>query len=121
LILTAIFRIDAIPLTILALVLLFIFGSLGLMGQGDVKLIMALTAIIGIPAALISTGIAFIVIVAVQLLLYPVQFFDELKNTIRMLLKIKFKEIGKEGRSVPLAPYILAGFAYLMIYRLFLP
>ena len=120
LVLTAIFRLDTMPLTVIALVLLFFFGALNLMGQGDIKLIMAITAICGLTAALISTGIAAILIVGIQILLYPNETASEAKNVLSALFSMKLKKIDKDGRSVPFAPYILAGFIYLFVYRLLL-
>lgn len=109
------------PLIVIALVLLFFFGALNLMGQGDIKLIMALTAICGLPAALISTGVATILIVGVQMLLRPGETAADAKNALGALRTMDFKRINKKGRSVPFAPYILAGFVYLTVYRLLLP
>lgn len=121
LILTGIFRLNAMPLTVIALVLLFFFGALGLMGQGDIKLIMALTAICGPIVALISAGIAAILIVGVQILLHPSETVSDAKDALGALIKMDFKGINKKGRSVPFAPYALAGFICLTVYRLFFP
>jgi len=118
--LTAVFRLDTMPLIVIALALLFFFGTLNLMGQGDIKLIMAVTAISGLTAALISTGIAALLIVGIQVLLYPSEIASDAKNALHALFTLKFKKINKDGRRVPFAPYILAGFIYLIVYRLFL-
>ena len=118
LILIAVFRLGDMPLTVLALILLFFFGALRLMGQGDIKLVMALTAICGLPAALISTGIAAVLIVSVQFLLYPKETAADTKNAFGALSRMDFKKIDRKGRSVPFAPYILAGYVFLIVYRL---
>ena len=119
LVLTSVFQMKAMPLIVIALVLLFFFGALHLMGQGDIKLIMALTTICGLFDALISAGIAAILIVGIQVLLHPSETASDAKNALGALLSMDFKRINKEGRTVPFAPYLLTGFAYLIIYRLF--
>jgi len=116
--LTGIFKLGSMPLTIAVLVLLFFFGTLNLMGQGDVKLIMALVAICGASVALISAGLAAIIIVGVQLLLYPKETVSDVKNALSALITTDFKRINKEGRTVPFAPYILTGFTILVVYQL---
>jgi Flp pilus assembly protein protease CpaA len=120
LVLTAVFQINTMPLTVIILILLFLFGALGMMGQGDIKLIMALIAISGLNIALISTGIAALLVVAVQFMLYPDEFFKDVKIVLKSIFIMNFKNIDKNGRSVPFAPYILIGFAYFTVYRLFL-
>ena len=120
LILTAAFDLKAIPLTFIALILLFFFGALNLMGQGDVKLIMTLTAICSLSVALLSTGIAAILLVAIQLLLHPNETVRNIKNSFGVLFTMDFKRIDNKGRSVPFAPYILAGFVCLTLCRLIL-
>jgi len=119
LLLTAVWNTGGLPITIVTLILLFFFGMLRLMGQGDVKLVMAMTSICGPSAALISTGIAAILIVAVQVLLHPGETYSDAKNALKALLAMDFKRIDRKGRNVPFAPYILAGFIYLTVYRLF--
>jgi prepilin signal peptidase PulO-like enzyme (type II secretory pathway) len=118
---TAVCRTGTLPLTFIALTALFFFGTLHLMGQGDIKLIMAITAINGLTAALISTGIAAILIVGVQILLHPTETAKDAKNAFLALIKLDFSRIDREGRSVPFAPYIFAGFVCFTVYRLFFP
>jgi len=116
-ILTAVWRMASLPVTVIALILLFIFGTLRLMGQGDVKLIMALTALCGPAAALISAGIAAIFIVFIQLLRRPKETAAEAKTAIVALTSLNFGLINRNGRSIPFAPYILAGFICHAVYR----
>ena len=110
---------NTILVTLIALVVLFFLGSIHLMGQGDIKLIMAITAICGVSVALISTGLAAIFIIIVQLVLHFNETVSDMKISLQALLKNNLKKIDQDGRSVPFAPYILAGYFCIMCYRLF--
>jgi len=115
---TALFHTGALPLTLLTLLLLFGIGALHVMGPGDIKLVMALTALCGPVAALISSGTAALLVVCIQFLLYPNDTYCDMKNAFTVIVCGNLKIINQKGRRVPFAPYILAGFIYYTAFRL---
>ena len=96
-------------------ILLFVLGFLPVLGKGDLKLIMALTALCGPYTALATTGIAAVSVVVLQLIRHPGQVFCSICDVLCDLVHFQFSEIGADGKSVPFAPYLLCGFLICQI------
>ena len=102
-------------LLVIILLALFFAGMTGILGSGDIKLIMALTALQGIWSALISTGAAAAFVLTVQLALRPQKTAGYIKMALRTVIRLDRTAIDSAGRSVPFAPYLLLGFAAFRI------
>lgn len=87
---------------IISLIVLFILGMTGFVGIGDLKLIMAVTALQGPIAGFISLVIAACLLVYTHVI--------KQKNTVNMKRLID-KDLACEGIKVPFAQYILLGYA----------
>lgn len=93
---------------LLAIAVLFLVGMLGVLGGGDLKLLMSVTAFMGVMPMLWSVGIASVSILLLELIRYPKQTVHAVKTGLGVLIgKGKPKE---QGRRVPFAPYLLFGF-----------
>lgn len=87
---------------IISLIVLFILGMTGFLGIGDLKLIMAVTALQGPIAGFISLVIAACLLVYTHVI--------KQKNVVNMKRLID-KDLVCEGIKVPFAQYILLGYA----------
>lgn len=97
-------------------IILFFLGFLPVLGKGDLKLIMAVTALCGPCTALATTGIAAAAVVLLRLLRHPGKSVRSIQNTLAAVIHGQFSVIGSDGDSVPFAPYLLFGFlVFLMI------
>lgn len=94
---------------LLAIVMLFLVGMFGILGGGDIKLLMAVTAFMGVMPMLWSVGIASVSILLLELIRYPKQTVLAVKAGLGVLIG-KGKP-SEQGRRVPFAPYLLFGFA----------
>lgn len=90
------------------ILIIFFAGMSGVMGGGDLKLIMAVTAFCGVMPALYSVGIASVSVIVVAATSSPRETFSAVKNGLRCV--IGRTKIVKQGRRVPFAPYLLFGF-----------
>lgn len=88
--------------------IIFFAGMSGVMGGGDLKLIMAIMAFCGVMPALYSVGIASVSVIVVAATSSPRETFTAVKNGLRCV--IGRSKIVKQGRRVPFAPYLLFGF-----------
>ena len=94
---------------------LFFVGMLGIFGSGDLKLMMAITALCGAVPMLMCVGIASVGVLAVELLRNPRQAVRTVKEGVGLLTgRMKPNE---QGRRIPFAPYLLFGFTlWLTVY-----
>ena len=84
-------------------VALFFLGMTGMFGMGDLKLIMALTALQGYYPAL------FTIIVASGLLVIQKIKFERYVPKMKRIID---KKAAEDGERVPFAPFMLIGFVF---------
>lgn len=102
---------------LLTIVVLFLVGILGVLGGGDIKLLMSVTAFMGVMPMLWSVGIASVSIILLELICHPKQTILSVRTGLSWFAgKGKSKE---QGRRVPFAPYLLFGFAVWLTLNLF--
>lgn len=109
LILTAIVDCKTLFGILIAIAVIFFAGMFGVMGGGDLKLIMAVTALCGVMPALFSVGIASAAVITVSAIQNPKETFSAVKNGLRCV--VGKAKISEQGRRIPFAPYLLFGFA----------
>ena len=108
LVMTAIGDWGAFFISLAAICVVFLVGASGIFGSGDLKLIMAVTALCGVLPMLWSVGIASCAVLLVEVIRSPKQAFA----TIRDGLQLMFRggQADTQGRRIPFAPYLLFGF-----------
>lgn len=105
-------------ISLIAIIALFFIGMTGILGLGDIKLLIALTALNGIMPAIMTAGFGSLYVILISLITRTKEATGELKMGIQTLL---FKlPIYRNGRSVPFAPYMLAGYISAMILNCFI-
>lgn len=118
LILTAFTDCKALWIALAAITVIFLAGMTGVMGGGDLKLIMAVTTLCGLLPALCSVGIASAVMIAVVAIRKPKETLSAVQDGLRYVMgKARMPE---QGRRLPFAPYLLFGFSVWGILRLIL-
>ena len=91
----------------LAITALFFVGSTGCLGLGDLKLVMALTALQGFLPTLITLFIASSALLVVKVV----------KGRYKVdMRRLKDADKAAEGEKVPFAPYMLVGYASYLAY-----
>lgn len=102
----------------IVMILLFFIGMTGILGLGDIKLLIALTALNGALPAIMTAGFGSLYVIIISLITGTKEAKGELKMGIQtILLRLP---VYKYGRSVPFAPYMLAGYISAMILNYFL-
>lgn len=97
-----------------AIAFIFLVGMTGIMGGGDLKLIMALVALQGVSSALWAVGIASVVILLVELCRHPPTALRAVKQGMKAMLGMD--RVDPQGKRVPFAPFLLIGYyVYLVI------
>lgn len=92
---------------------IFFLGMTGILGGGDLKLLMALTAFCGVFPMLIATGAASVLILITEGIRRPKETWSAIKSGLCFFIGKTAGE--KQGRRVPFAPYLLCGFAVWLI------
>lgn len=92
---------------------IFFVGMTGILGGGDLKLLMALTAFCGVFPMLIATGAASVLILITEGIRWPKETWSAIKSGLCFFTGKTTGE--KQGRRVPFAPYLLCGFAVWLI------
>ena len=91
----------------LAITALFFVGATGCLGLGDLKLVMALTALQGVLPTLITLFIASSALLIVKVI----------KGKYKVdMQRLKDADKAAEGEKVPFAPYMLVGYASYLAY-----
>ena len=91
----------------LAITALFFVGATGCLGLGDLKLVMALTALQGVLPTLITLFIASSALLIVKVI----------KGRYKVdMRRLKDADKAAEGEKVPFAPYMLVGYASYLAY-----
>lgn len=94
---------------------LFFVGMFGIFGSGDLKLMMAITALCGVIPMLMCVGIASVGVLAVELFRNPRQAVRTVKEGLDLLTGSM--KPNEHGRRIPFAPYLLFGFTlWLTVY-----
>ena len=94
---------------------LFFVGTLGIFGSGDLKLMMAITALCGVVPMLMCVGIASAGVLAIELLRSPRQALQTVREGVGLLAGRT--KPNAQGRRIPFAPYLLFGFTlWLTVY-----
>ena len=117
LILTGIFNIAFLPQCLLTIIGLFLFGMLGLIGLGDIKLLMVVASTCG---ALYT----ILVLVFASIILFIKELLFDFRNTVNMALQglrsilvFHSPKIDNDGKKVPFAIYMFAGYVAVCIGR----
>ncbi len=109
---------NSLIINLISIIALFFIGMTGILGLGDIKLLIALTALNGIMPAVMTAGFGSLYVIVVSLITKTREATEELKTGIQTLL---FKlPIYQNGKSVPFAPYMLAGYISTRILNCFL-
>lgn len=95
---------------ILLLALLFLLGTLSLVGMGDLKLMMAIGALNGGLILAITAGIAALAVLIMDYINHRTKFWIDMRAGLRSLFTMHFEERDGTGRKVKFAPYLLFGF-----------
>lgn len=96
------------------LLVLFFFGMTGLMGAGDIKLLMVISLFVDVTRFLMILAVAFMLLIIYGLVRYP-----ESRMEFRLMIKGLFLRIcpdTKKGRAIPLAPFLLASYLFTLIF-----
>ena len=108
----------ALIINLISIIALFFIGMTGILGLGDIKLLIALTALNGVISTIMTAGFGSLYVILISLITRKKEAAGELKMGIQtLLLKLP---IYRNGRSVPFAPYMLAGYISAMILDYFL-
>lgn len=109
---------NSLIINLISMIALFFIGMTGILGLGDIKLLIALTALNGIMPAVMTAGFGSLYVILISLITRTREATEELKTGIQTLL---FKlPIYKNGKSVPFAQYMLAGYISTRILNYFL-
>ena len=100
---------------ILGIVFLFFFGMFRFMGMGDLKLWMALCAILGFLDSAYAIGIGAFLLILHGLLQDPKETLQIIKLTFSQFIYIK-KVQPFEQKEYAFAPYILCGLILLLLF-----
>ena len=91
-------------------VLLFLFGMTGLLGLGDIKLLMALALVNEPITLLIGIALACILIVVIQVIKEGKRILPKIWAGFGMILTKKLVSVAKNGDAIPFVPYFLIAF-----------
>lgn len=91
-------------------VLLFLFGMTGLLGLGDIKLLMALSLVNDPVTLLLSIALACLLIVFVQIVKQGRKIIAKLWAGFGMILTKKLTPVARNADTVPFVPYFLITF-----------
>lgn len=91
-------------------VLLFLFGMTGLLGLGDIKLLMALALVNDPITLLIGIALACILIVVIQVIKKGNQILPKIWGGFGMILTKKLVPVAKNDDAIPFVPYFLITF-----------
>ena len=115
---TAIFNTSFILQCILTVVALFLFGALGLMGLGDIKLLMVIASTCGAWLTVTTIAIASIILLLKELVCDFRNTYLDVVQTVQALFGQNNFSVKKPGKKMPFAIYILMGYALSLVGRL---
>ena len=118
--LTAVFNTGGLFQCVAALVALFLFGATGLVGLGDIKLLMVVASTCGIMFTIITIGIAAIALLMKELITDFKQTCSYIVQGLLLIISRSMSNTDKEGKKVPMAVYILIGYICAFTGRVFL-
>ena len=95
------------------LIIIFLFGWTGLIGLGDIKLIMGLGAMWDPVWALLSVALASLLIFAANTVKYPHIVWLQIQGVFQHVTRRKKLPDKTEANSVPFAPYLFT--AYILL------
>lgn len=113
---TIIFEPASIVPRLICMLVLFVAGMFGIMGLGDIKLLMALAAFNHWKTILYTLGLGSIVFVLTYLILQPKRVATEAKTFASKILTLDIATIGKSGAKRPFAPSL--AIAYVAMFAL---
>ena len=108
---TAIFNTANLSQCIIAMAALFLFGATGLVGLGDIKLLMVVASTCGIMFTIVTIGIAAITLLVKELITDYKQTRGYIAQGLFMIVRCNMSMIDRGGKKVPMAIYILIGYA----------
>lgn len=95
------------------LIIVFLFGWTGLIGLGDIKLIMGLGAMWDPIWALLSVALASLSIFVANAVKYPHIVWLQIQDAFRYVTRRKGLPQKTESNSVPFAPYLFTAYVLL--------
>ncbi|MBQ3010707.1 MAG: prepilin peptidase [Oscillospiraceae bacterium] len=113
LLLTCLTELPMLPYKLFYAACLFFFGMTGLLGLGDIKLLIGLGVVWGPEYALLSAALASLVIFLHHIIRHRTGLLSLLKRSSLCLLRMRPTQERDSYNSVPFAPYLL--FSYILI------
>lgn len=104
---------ESLILKIVFLIIMFLFGWTGLIGLGDIKLIMGLGTMWDPAGALLTVALASVFVFAVNAVKYPYIVRQQIQGAFQHITRRKELPNKTETNSVPFAPYLLT--AYILL------
>ena len=99
--------------TIICIIIFFFIGMLNIIGLGDIKLLMALTAIGGYSMALYSFAIAIFSLFVYAMITDPISIYFYIEK-LKQRLRLRRFPVDK-NKKYPFAPFLLLG---VLLYSL---
>lgn|GEM_PF-702626 len=101
----------ALVLRLVLFVLVFLFGMTGLIGLGDIKLIMALSLLNYPIIVLITVIAACVLLILIEVLLKPRETNRKITTGIVMVMTKRITKITKDNKeTVAFAPFLFFGY-----------
>ena len=101
--------------------LLFIFGMTGIIGIGDIKLLMTLALLNDPLYILFTTFLACVGVLLTTILKAPKQTMKNLRSFVQMICITRSADASVTNKiEIPFVPYIMAGYLIVVIVALFI-
>lgn len=104
---------ESLILKTIFLIIMFLFGWTGLIGLGDIKLIMGLGTMWDPAWALFTVSLASVFVFAVNAVKYPYIVWLQIQGVFNHIIRRKKLPDKTEANSVPFAPYLFT--AYILL------
>ena len=108
--LTSIFNTQHLAQCVIMMVALFLFGATGLMGLGDIKLLMAVASTSGIMFTITVIGAAVALLLIKELISDFKHTCVEIKTGLFLVATGNTSNADANSKKAPMAAYILAGY-----------
>ena len=115
--LTAIFNRGDLIECLLTMIVLFIIGASGIMGLGDIKLLMGIASVCGALFTAVVIGSASIMVLIKELAVNYKETCGYVTAWIKVILR-QASSVDGHGRKIPMGIYILAGYAVAVTGRM---
>lgn len=104
-----------ILINIICVLAIFLFGATGILGLGDIKLLMALTVLYGWSSTLISFALASVILLIFTSIVNPIETWIYITKFFRRAKREKVP-FNKKSTKYVLAPFLLLGAIITFIF-----